>query len=175
MKYCTLFIAILLLTHISASSQKVNSLFLDAAVLKLKHAKEYTLQLAQLMPADKYTFRATPAQMSFGGQLLHISSNIGWLCSSYLGGVKNPVTKEDATLTDKKDILAVVTKTYDFAINVLQHFDDARLADTVSFFAGHMNKLQIINLLSDHQSHHQGQIIVYLRLNGIKPPDYVGW
>jgi uncharacterized damage-inducible protein DinB len=38
-----------------------------------------------------------------------------------------------------------------------------------------MNKLQILNLLNDHQTHHRAQLIVYLRINGIKPPDYVGW
>ncbi len=68
-----------------------------------------------------------------------------------------------------------LSKTYDFALDVLQHFDLARLSDTVSFFAGPMNKLQIINLLNDHQTHHRAQMLVYLRLNGIKPPDYIGW
>jgi uncharacterized damage-inducible protein DinB len=30
-------------------------------------------------------------------------------------------------------------------------------------------------LMHDHHTHHRGQIIVYLRLNGLKPPKYVGW
>jgi len=30
-------------------------------------------------------------------------------------------------------------------------------------------------LLNDHQTHHRGQLVVYLRLNGIKPPAYIGW
>ncbi|WP_374662973.1 DinB family protein [Parasegetibacter sp. NRK P23] len=38
-----------------------------------------------------------------------------------------------------------------------------------------MSKLQIINLLSDHQTHHRGQLLVYLRLCGLTPPKYVGW
>ncbi|MDP4284903.1 MAG: DinB family protein [Bacteroidota bacterium] len=165
----------LLLFSFAAQAQKTEALFLDAAILKLKHAKQYTMEMASLMPEDKYSFKANPVEMSFGGQLLHIASNMGWLCSSYLSTRQNPFSKEDAKLTNKKDILLALDKTYDFAIDVLQHFDANDLADTVSFFAGPMNKLQIINLLSDHQTHHQGQIIVYLRLNGIKPPDYVGW
>lgn len=175
MKSNTLLLAIFSLTYFSASAQKSDSLFLNAAIQKLRNAREYTLQMAELMPDDKYSFKPTEIQMSFGGQLLHIASNIGWLSSSYLGGAENPVNKADAALTDKKNIIVVLNKTYDFALNVLQHFDPNQLADTVKFFAGPMNKLQIINLLSDHQAHHQGQIIVYLRLNGIKPPEYVGW
>jgi uncharacterized damage-inducible protein DinB len=38
-----------------------------------------------------------------------------------------------------------------------------------------MNKLQIINLINDHQTHHRAQLLVYLRLKGVKPPEYVGW
>lgn len=41
--------------------------------------------------------------------------------------------------------------------------------------AGRMSKLQFINLLNDHQTHHRGQMMVYLRLNGIQPPEYMGW
>jgi uncharacterized damage-inducible protein DinB len=36
-----------------------------------------------------------------------------------------------------------------------------------------LNKLQFINFIHDHQSHHIGQLIVYLRLNNIEPPSSV--
>lgn len=156
-------------------AQKTESLFLDAAIGKLRHAKEYTLKVANLMPDDKYAYKPMPGEMSFSEQLLHLSSNLGWLSSSYLSGGKNPVAKEEMNLKKKEEIIAVLSKTYDYAINVLQQFDIADLTDTVSFFAGAMNKLQIINLMNDHQTHHRGQLIVYLRLNAIKPPDYIGW
>ncbi len=38
-----------------------------------------------------------------------------------------------------------------------------------------MNKLQINNPMQDHQTHHRAQLLNYLRLNGIKPPAYIGW
>lgn len=127
------------------------------------------------MPEEKYAYKPTAGEMSFGEQLLHLSSNMGWLTSSYLAAGINPVTKEDMNLKKKKEIIAVLNKAYDYAIGILQQFDVTHLRDSVSFFAGPMNKLQIINLLNDHQTHHRGQILVYLRLNEIKPPDYVGW
>ena len=46
---------------------------------------------------------------------------------------------------------------------------------TVEFFAGEKSKLQILNLLQDHVTHHRGQLIVYLNLKKIEPPSYVGW
>jgi len=156
-------------------AQQIDSLFLEASLIKLQHARAYTLAVASLMPADKYSFKPAPGEMSFGQQLLHLSSNMGWLCSSYLSASKNPVTIADKKAEKKQEIIDVLNKTYDYAIGVLQHFAASHLIDTVAFFAGPMNKLQIINLLNDHQTHHRAQLLVYLRLNGIKPPDYVGW
>lgn len=156
-------------------AQTVDATFLNVNTTKLKNAKEYTLQVAQLMPAEKYNYQPSKEEMNFGKQLLHISENLCWLSSSYLTGNKNPLTKADDNLTSKKDIITVVTKAYDFAIDALQNVDTKTLVDTVKFFAGPMNKLQIINLIQDHQTHHRAQLLVYLRMNGIKPPDYVGW
>ena len=159
----------------SLMAQDVDTFYLNANITKLKNAKEYTLQVADLMPEEKYNYKPSKEEMEFGKQLLHISENLCWLSSSYLTSNKSPITEADGKLTTKQDIITVATKAYDFAINTLQNLNTKTLADTVKFFAGPMNKLQIINLLQDHQTHHRGQLLVYLRLNGIKPPDYVGW
>jgi uncharacterized damage-inducible protein DinB len=146
-----------------------------SALKKLENSKAYLLQVADMMPAAQYGYRPTAAEMSFGEQLLHISSNMGWLCSSYLEKGTNPVSKDDEKLQDKDRIRVVLVRTYDYAIGVLQQFSPSNLGDQVSFFAGPLTKLQIINLLSDHQTHHRGQLLVYLRLSGITPPKYGGW
>lgn len=129
------------------------------------------------MPEANYSFKPTTGEMSFGEQLIHLSSNLGWLSSSYLlvKGEENPVTKLDTKVQKKEEIIQVLNKVYDYAISTLQNFNPATLADPVTFFAGPMNKLQVINLINDHQTHHRAQMLVYLRLNEIKPPDYVGW
>ena len=165
----------LFLTSPSMMAQTVDAVYLNANITKLKNAKAYTLQVANLMPAEKYDYKPSNEEMAFGKQLLHISENLCWLSSSYLTSNKNPITEADAKLTSKQDIITATTKAYDFAITTLQNFDTKTLADTVKFFAGPMNKLQIINLIQDHQTHHRAQLLVYLRLNGIKPPSYVGW
>ena len=160
-----------------ADAQQIDSLFIRAALTKLEHAKEYTLKVANLMPEANYSFKPTTGEMSFGEQLIHLSSNLGWLSSSYLVDKKeeNPVTKLDSKVKKKEEIIQVLNKVYDYSIRILQNFNPATLADLVTFFAGPMNKLQIINLINDHQTHHRAQMLVYLRLNEIKPPDYVGW
>jgi len=66
-------------------------LFLSVlAITKLQHAKEYTIKVANLMPEENYLFKPTPGEMTFGEQLLHLCSNMDWLCSSYLNGREKP-------------------------------------------------------------------------------------
>jgi uncharacterized damage-inducible protein DinB len=156
-------------------AQSADTLFIRAAAKKLNSSREYTLKVAGLMPAAQFGFRPSPDQMTFGEQLLHLSLNLGWLSSSYLNGGEHPVQRSEAGLQDKDSIMAVIRRVYDYALDAVENFPPGHLKDSVTFFAGPMNKIQIINLINDHQAHHRGQLIVYLRMNGIKPPPYVGW
>ena len=55
----------------------------------LKHyqtSKDLTLAVANAMPEDGYTFKATPAEMSFGEQMNHIAAAAGHYCAAGLGG-----------------------------------------------------------------------------------------
>nr|NIM13383.1 DinB family protein [Candidatus Aminicenantes bacterium]NIM80034.1 DinB family protein [Candidatus Aminicenantes bacterium]NIO82289.1 DinB family protein [Candidatus Aminicenantes bacterium]NIQ68157.1 DinB family protein [Candidatus Aminicenantes bacterium] len=38
-----------------------------------------------------------------------------------------------------------------------------------------LSKSQTFMTIRDHVAHHRGQMVIYLRLKGIKPPQYVGW
>ncbi len=159
----------------SASAQSFDTLFVQSHIEKLENAKAYTLKVAELMPEQDYSFKADSGEMSFGEQLLHIASNLAWLSSSYIVRADNPIMKKDASTLSKKEILVDVAMAYDFAISSVKKMPINELSSMVEFFAGPKNKLQIINLIEDHQTHHRAQILVYLRLRGVKPPSYVGW
>ncbi len=175
MKYIITSLSLLILIMNTGKAQKIEDVFIQSHITKLTNAKAYTLKVAKLMPEAKYDFKPHADEMNFGRQLVHISQNLCWLSSSYLNEGANPLTDEDGKLTSKKDIAALVARAYDFAIAAVKNLPVKSLTDTVKFFVGPMNKLQIINLIEDHQTHHRAQLLVYLRLNGIKPPDYVGW
>ena len=172
-RYCCLISVLFLALQINA--QSIDTVFISAAIKKLSNAKAYTLEIARLMPAENFQFKPSADQMTFAQQLLHLSANLGWLSSTYLKDEKNPVRQSDMKLQDKDSIITLIDRTYDYATNAIQRFSADQLKDSVTFFAGPMTKVQIIILLNDHQSHHRGQLIVYLRMNGIKPPPYVGW
>lgn len=175
MRYFLLLFVGFSLSPFSGFSQGHDSLFLATSLTKLENSKKYMMEIAETMPAEQYGFRPAEGSMEFGKQLLHVASNLGWLSSTYLSDGTNPVSAADKSLSDKDSIRHVLVRTYDHAISVLQDFSPDQLGDSVDFFAGPMTKMQIITLMSDHQTHHRGQMVVYLRMCGLTPPRYVGW
>ena len=112
--------------------------------------------------------------MSFREQLLHIKGNIDWLGTTYFTVEKFDEKKDEKTYS-KEEIISMLEMSFDKVYNVIKYTKSENLKDKVEFFAGPKTKLQILNLLQDHVTHHRGQLIVYLNLNEIKPPSYVGW
>ena len=175
MKLTRIALTLLLIPILSGSlhAQVKDSLIVQLS-RKWIHAKAYALKMAELMPEKEYNFRPVPAEMTFKQQLLHLADNIVWLSTSYLSpGL--PKTKIDTANLSKADVIKIVSNAYDIGLKAQASLSAAQMDNKVNFFAGPMTLRQILFLLHDHQSHHLGQIIVYLRLKGVQPPDYVGW
>ena len=153
---------------------QTNDSLLNQLSTKWKNAKTYTLKVAELMPEEQYNFKPVPDVMTFGEQLLHIAQNMNWLSSAYLLGSKQN-SKSEAKVLIKQSIINTISTAYDSAFGVHYRLTPKQLDEVVSFFAGPKSRRQILILMHDHQTHHIGQLIVYLRLKGIKPPEYVGW
>lgn len=148
--------------------------FLDDYKLKWKNATEYTLEFARAMPEDKYNYTPTKVEMTYREQLKHIAGNMVWLCSSYLEGDHTGI---DPTKTgnSKKEIIAMLEKSFTYANETISGLTEQDLNETVEFFAGKMTRRRILLLLTDHVTHHRGQLVVYLRMNNVEPPAYRGW
>ncbi len=126
------------------------------------------------MPEEKYHFKPTERQMSFQEQLLHIRENMIWLSETYFATKKHKKAQK-ITPTSKKDIIKELDSAFNNVSKIIKLVNLEDLKTEVAFFAGPKSKLQILNLLQDHVTHHRGQLIVYLNLNTIKPPKYSGW
>lgn len=175
LKLAVAFFSLLLFTTpIKSFAQMNNS---DSLVAQLSrkwaNAKVYALKMAELMPEEYYDFKPVPEEMSFKQQLLHIADNMEWLSSSFLFVPKK--NKIDTTVKRKVDVIKILSDAYNMGMAAHHNVSANQLDEVVPFFAGPMSRRQILILMHDHQTHHLGQLIVYLRLKGIKPPEYVGW
>lgn len=158
---------------ISGNAQTSDSL-LNQLSRKWNNAKLYNLDLAEQMPEEAFHYKPVPEVMSFKEQLLHMAGNMRWLSSSILF-TKKEITKIDTAGMDKAAVLKYVSDAYDKAGAAHFNLSPKQLNEVVPFFAGPMSRRQILILMHDHQTHHAGQLILYLRLKGIKPVDYIGW
>jgi hypothetical protein len=125
---------------------------------------------AEAMPAGKYEFKPTPAQMSFGDVIGHMSAGNDALCSS-IGGVAAPKRDAVAARDSKEKLVARLRETFSFCKSALAKLNDSGLEEKVPYFGDRkMSRAQVMVAAAEEWAGHYSQLAVYLRLNGILPP-----
>jgi hypothetical protein len=122
------------------------------------------------MPADKFSFRPTPAQITFGHMVIHMAGSNNVLCAAISGTAAPAQEKLDEA--DPKDKLVTALKnSFDFCTQALAKVDDSNLGEQVKFFGGRTvsRAAAMIALTNDFYDHYSGAAM-YLRLNGLLPP-----
>jgi uncharacterized damage-inducible protein DinB len=128
------------------------------------------LTTAEAMPEDKWGYKSTPAQRSFGEQVMHIVGVDQKLLAA-LGG-KTPAPQINTTATSKADVVAALRQSLEYGAALIKEFDDQGLLERVpgSFLGPSASRVRLINFSMAHSQDVYGQMVVYLRLNGIVPP-----
>jgi len=126
---------------------------------------------AEEMPADKYGFKPTPAQMSFGDVVAHLIKEGNDLLCSAASGQKAPERGEFAGTDPKDKLLAGLKDSFQFCQTVATQMQDAQLADSTEFFGGHKVTRALATMITVADwADHYSQMAIYLRLNGLLPP-----
>src|SRR5881628_1026511 len=126
---------------------------------------------AEEMPADKYGYKPTPAQMTYGDVVSHlIKEGNNYLCSA-ASGMKQPDV-DKFTGTDAKDkLVAGLKASFKFCETALGQIQDAQLGDSIDFFGGRKVTKAMAGLITVADwADHYSQMAIYLRLNGLLPP-----
>ena len=122
------------------------------------------------MPADKFSYKPTPQQMSFAHLVLHMTESNYGLCAkaSDMAQPKHDELKD----TDGKDKLpAVLKSSFDFCNTALEKVDDSKLGDTIEGRGGRKEpRAWALIALTNDWADHYGAAAMYLRLNGLLPP-----
>jgi len=164
---------VILISMISSSSTAQNTV-LSSFLMKWNNSKNYLIEIAEAMPEENFNYKPTEREMSFKEQLIHIRSNMIWLSETYFTTTDYKKSEKINPKT-KQEVINELTNAFIKVEEIIEKVEENDLTTEVDFFAGPKSKLQILNLLQDHVSHHRGQLIVYLNLNSIIPPKYTGW
>ena len=129
-----------------------------------------TLAAFEAMPADKYGYKPTADQMTFGHLAAHISSSNYIFCSN-VGDVSRPKTEELNGTEDKDKLVAAMKASFEFCHTALAKADDSKLNDNITWFDGKPRaRAWAAVALASSWADHYGMAAMYLRLNGLLPP-----
>ena len=122
------------------------------------------------MPAEKFSYKPTPDQITFGHLVVHITESNNGLCSK-VADVPAPKVDELKDTDPKDKLLAAAKASFDFCGTALAKMDDSKLGDEIELFGGRkfpraMGALGLASGWADHYA----AAAMYLRLNGILPP-----
>ena len=128
------------------------------------------MKAADTMPESKYSYRPSKDVRSFGEIVTHVADISYFLCST-VKGEANPATP--TTKSSKAEIIAYLKGSFDYCDGVYPKFTDAHLNDPADFFGFKTNKMFLLTQVGNHDALHYGNLVTYLRLNGIEPSG--GW
>jgi hypothetical protein len=138
--------------------------------LLLPRSRNNIIGAITAMPADKFGYKPTADQITFGHLVVHIigSDYSGCAKSADIAAPKVDEVKE----TDSKDkLLAAANASFDFCGEALAKMDDSKLGDSVELFGGRQGPRAIMAIsLASGWADHYAAAAMYLRLNGILPP-----
>jgi uncharacterized damage-inducible protein DinB len=146
----------------------------------ITHLQRILLPLAMAMPEDKYGFAPTSGEFkgvhTFGEQLKHIAASNFTYASAILGE-KPPadVGEEDegpASLKTKAEILKYLNDSFSYAQKAIATVDAKNVISPIKspFGEGEATRLAMVHLIIGHCFDHYGQLVEYVRMNGIVPP-----
>jgi hypothetical protein len=128
-----------------------------------------TVAAVEAMPADKFSYKPTPDQMTFGHLVAHIVESNNLFCSK-AAAVPEPKVEAVKESDTKDKLVASVKASFDFCSDALSKMDDSKLGETSDFFGQQASRARIALILASSWADHYAEAAMYLRLNGVLPP-----
>jgi uncharacterized damage-inducible protein DinB len=150
----------------------------EALIAVLDIGSSEFIGAADAMPEDKYSFAPTSGEFkgvrTFGEQIKHVAA-VNYIFGANILGEKPPVdTNEEkgpAALKSKAEIMAFLKDSFNYLHKAVGSITEKNELDQVPLF-GDMKiaRVGLGTFACAHPFDHYGQMVEYLRMNGIIPP-----
>jgi uncharacterized damage-inducible protein DinB len=140
--------------------------------------REFT-SAAEAMPEDKFDYAPTTGEFkgvrSFGEQIKHVAA-VNYMFGAAILSEKPPVDVGDesgpSSLKTKAEILAYLKDSFAYVHKAIATINEKNLVEPLKspFGEGPITRLSVATSVVGHGFDHYGQMVEYLRLNGIVPP-----
>jgi uncharacterized damage-inducible protein DinB len=129
----------------------------------------YITAAAEEVPESTYAFRPTPDVRTFGQLIGHVAGAQNMICSAALGEKGRAEDEIEKSRTAKADLVAALKESTKYCNRAYAQTDKAA-QQTTKLFGSERTRLNALVLNATHNAEHYGNIVTYLRMNGIVPP-----
>lgn len=130
----------------------------------------YITSTAEVVPEDLYAFRPTEEVRTLGQILAHVANSQFMFCSA-AAGEESPNTENfEETRTTKEQIMAALEEGFAYCDGVYGKMSDEGGTAMRTFFGQQMAASGVLAFNSAHNYEHYGNLVTYMRINGIVPP-----
>ena len=161
--------AILIFTLVLGAAAQSKSPAADALREMLNGREKNIVAAFEEMPADKYGYKPTADQMTFGHLATHIADANNYFCAN-VGDVPQPKVEFTGKET-KEQLVTAMKASFEFCRTALTKADDSKMGENIKWFDGKERARAWAFLgLASSWADHYGAAAMYLRLNGLLPP-----
>jgi uncharacterized damage-inducible protein DinB len=162
--FCTLLLSFAALGQSMNDNPQVAS-----SKANFEQIKETILRSADKMPEAKFSFKPTEGVRTYGQLLAHIADAQYLLCGIAKEG-KEQTKGIEKSAQNKAEIVQALKDGFEYCDALYSTLTDAGSAATVSWFGQKRTKLAVLDFNIAHTFEHYGNLVTYMRINGIVPP-----
>jgi uncharacterized damage-inducible protein DinB len=149
----------------------------DAITAVLTIAEGEFVGAADAMPEDKYSFAPSSGEFkgvrTFGEQVKHVAAT-NYIFGAAILNEKPPVdTGEEngpASVKSKAEIMKFLKDSFAYLHEAVGSITEKNQLDVVDLFGMKLARASVGTFSTAHPFDHYGQMVEYLRMNGIVPP-----
>ena len=147
---------------------------IDHLVADFERGKALSLAYIEAMPEDQFDYKPDEEALSFASQMLHMAQGTAGLASNGTGADRlfADDLSADKANHSKSEVKRLTEESFDYVIRTVKEMDPATFDEVVERGPFKVTRLGWVQKAKEHLSHHRGQTAVYLRLVGVKPPQY---
>jgi uncharacterized damage-inducible protein DinB len=144
----------------------------------ITHSETRLVAVADAMPADKYSFAPTNGEFrgvrNFAKQVKHLAA-VNYLCAAGILGERPPANAADERGPDsartKADVIKYLKDSFAYLHKAVATIDEKNVFEPIEspFGRSKQTRIGLAAAALAHSSNHYGQIVEYLRMNGIVP------
>jgi hypothetical protein len=130
--------------------------------------KNKLVRMAEKMPEEHYSFKATPEVRTFGELVAHVADSQAGTCSAINGA---PRQLNARSKTAKADLVAALKESFAECDKAWESMTDATAMQMIAGRGG-QQRTKIGNLINNrvHSEEEYGYMAVYMRLKNVVPP-----